>query len=80
MNKPRRVKEFKDVSEYTTLDGLIEVLEELKRELPDDAEPELKMRGDDVFGRKLTIQYYRPQTQQEIELEKKYTERENDGS
>ena len=51
----RRVKDFIEISEYTSLDKLIEYLIAIRDNLPPDAEPELRLRGDDFFGRRLTI-------------------------
>jgi hypothetical protein len=34
----------------------------------------LKIRGDEIFGRRLTITYFRDQTPEEAELEAKYSE------
>ena len=70
---PRRVKDFIDISEYTSLDDLIRYLETIRDNLPSDHEAELKIRGDDVFGRRLTITYFRELTPEEVELEEKYT-------
>ena len=70
---PRRIKDFIDISEYTSLDDLIRYLETIRDNLPEDCEAELKIRGDDVFGRRLTITYFREQTPEEIELEAKYS-------
>lgn len=69
---PRRVKDFIDISEYTSLDDLIRYLETIRDNLPPDHQAELKIRGDDVFGRRLTISYFREQTPEEVELESKY--------
>jgi len=69
---PRRVKDFIDISEFTSLDDLIRYLETIRDNLPDGHEAELRIRGDDVFGRRLTITYFREQTPEEIELESKY--------
>jgi hypothetical protein len=69
---PRRVKDFIDISEYTSLDDLIRYLETIRDNLPPDHEAELKIRGDDVFGRRLTITYFRELTPEEVELEEKY--------
>jgi len=71
---PRRVKDFIDISEYTSLDDLIRYLETVRDNLPPEHEAELKIRGDDVFGRRLTITYFREQTAEELELEAKYGE------
>ena len=69
---PRRVKDFIDISEYTSLDDLIRYLETIRDNLPPEHQAELKIRGDEVFGRRLTITYFREQTPDEAELESKY--------
>jgi hypothetical protein len=66
------VKDFIDISEYTSLDDLIRYLEAIRDNLPPEHQAELKIRGDDVFGRRLTISYFREQTPEEMELESKY--------
>jgi hypothetical protein len=78
---PRRVKDFIDISEYTSLDDLIRYLEAIRDNLPPDHQAELKIRGDEIFGRRLTITYFREQTPEEVELESKYASgaRENGG-
>ena len=70
----RRVKEFVDIADHVSLDELIEKLAEVQTGLPDNAEAELRLRGDDVFGRKITISYLREQTAEEAEIEKRYAE------
>lgn len=72
MQVPRRVKDFIDISEYTSLDDLIRYLQTIRDNLPADHQAELKIRGDDVFGRRLTISYFREQTAEEVELDSKY--------
>src|SRR5207253_6965374 len=57
-----------------SLDGLIERLNELRATLPPEGEPELRLRGDDVFGRRITITYFRAQTDEEAELERRYAD------
>lgn len=69
----RRVKDFIQISEYTSLDALIRYLETIRDTLPPDAEPELTMRGDDVFGRRLSISFMRELTAEEAELDARYT-------
>ena len=71
---PRRIKDFIDISEYTSLDDLIRYLETIRDNLPAEHEAELKIRGDDVFGRRLTITYFRDQTPDEADLEAKYSD------
>jgi len=69
---PRRIKDYIDISEYTSLDDLIRYLETIRDNLPPEHEAELKIRGDDVFGRRLTITYFRELTPDEAELDAKY--------
>ena len=69
---PRRVKDFIDISEYTSLEDLIRYLEAIRDNLPPEHQAELKIRGDDVFGRRLTISYFREQTPEELDLDSKY--------
>jgi hypothetical protein len=68
----RRVKEYIDIRDHASLDDLICRLTEVRNSLPDDAEPELRLRGDDIFGRKLSICYLRNLTQEEAECEARY--------
>ena len=70
---PRRVKDFIDISEYTSLEDLIRYLETIRENLPAEHQAELKIRGDEVFGRRLTITYFREQTPEEAELDSKYS-------
>ena len=74
----RRVKEFMDIGEHSSLDELIEKLAEVRGNLPEDSEAELKLRGDDVFGHRITIAYLRDQTAEEAECEKRYAEAEKE--
>lgn len=69
----RRVKDFIEISDYTSLDSLINTLIAIRDNLPKDAEPELKLRGDDHFGRRLTICYLRELTTEEAECDARYT-------
>ena len=70
----RRVKEFVDVADHVSIDDLIQKLSEIRDGLPDDADAELRLRGDEVFGRRITISYFRAQTDEEAEIEKRYAE------
>ena len=69
---PRRVKDFIDISEYTSLDDLIRYLEAIRDNRPAEHQAELKIRGDEIFGKRLTISYFREQTAEEMQLESKY--------
>jgi len=77
---PRRVKDFIDISEYTSLDDLIRYLATIRDNLPPEHQAELKIRGDDVFGRRLTISYFREQTPEELEIESKYSAGDAEGA
>jgi hypothetical protein len=68
----RRVKEFIDIGDFSSLDDLIEKLQAVREVLPAFAEAELRMTGDDVFGRKLTISYMREQTEEEAGYDARY--------
>ena len=68
----RRVKDFIEVSDYTSLDQLINTLTAIRDNLPEEADPELRMKGDDVFGRRLSISYFRELTPEEASLDERY--------
>jgi hypothetical protein len=68
----RRVKEFIEIEDHSSLDDLIAKLIEVRDALPAQPEAELRLKGDDVFGRKLSISYFRDQTKEETECEKRY--------
>ena len=68
----RRVRDFIEISDYTSLDRLITALTAIRDSLPEDAEPELKLKGDDIFGRRLSITYLRELTAEETECEARY--------
>ena len=70
----RRVKEYLDIKAHQSLDELIASLSDVRDSLPEGAEAELKLRGDDVFGHRITIAYFRDQTAEEAELERRYAE------
>jgi hypothetical protein len=69
----RRVKDFIEISDYTSLDQLITTLSAIRDSLPEDAEPELKLKGDDIFGRRLSITYFRELTAEEAACDERYT-------
>ncbi len=69
----RRVRDFIEISEYTSLDKLIDYLKTIRENLPAEAEAELRLRGDDFFGRRLTITYSRELTPEEEERDTRNT-------
>ena len=70
----RKIKEFIEIRNYTSLDHLIDELIEIRSSLPSSAEPEMRMKGDDVFGRLLSISYLRLQTPEEAACDARYAE------
>ena len=68
----RMVKDYIEIKDYASIDGLIERLTAVRESLPEDAGAEIKMRGDDIFGRQLSISYFRPQTIEEAECDARY--------
>jgi hypothetical protein len=74
----RRVKEFVDIADHLSLDELIEKLAEVRADLPKDCDAELRLRGDDIFGHRITISYFRQQSPEEAECEKRYAEAEKE--
>ncbi len=70
----RRVKEFVDIEDHVSLDALIEKLAEIRDSLPEESEAELRLRGDEVFGHRITIAFLREQTDEEAEVERRYAE------
>ena len=74
----RRVKEFVDVEDLVSLEGLIQKLSEVRDRLPDGADAELRLRGDEIFGHRITITYFRAQTEEEAEIEQRYAQEARD--
>ena len=70
----RRVKEFVEIGEHVSLDDLIGKLVAVRDGLPGGSEAELRLRGDEVFGRRITISYLRDQTDEEVEFDRRYSE------
>ena len=70
---PRRVKDYIEISEYTSLDRLIAYLKTIRDNLPEDSDAEMQVRGDETFGRRLSISYFRELTAEELEREARYS-------
>jgi hypothetical protein len=69
----RRVKEYVDIPDHVSVDELIDRLNSIREALPEDSDAELRLRGDEIFGHRITISYFRAQTDEESEIEKRYT-------
>jgi hypothetical protein len=74
----RRVKEYVDVEDHVSIDALIEKLAAIRDTLPDGSDAELRLRGDEIFGHRITISYFRAQTKEEAAVEKRYAEEARD--
>lgn len=71
----RLIRDFIEVEDKLPLDGLIEQLVAARALLPQGAvEAEVRMTGDDIFGRRLSISFLRPQTPEEIAREGRYAD------
>jgi len=70
----RLVKDFIEIRDVASLDVLIDTLVAARASLPEGAQAEVRMRGDDVFGRQIAISFMRPQTAEEAECDARYVE------
>lgn len=69
----RMVRDFFEVEDQIPLDRMIELLSMVRERLPEGAEDaKIQMRGDDLFGRRLTVSYLRPQTAEEAARDARY--------
>lgn len=68
----RYVREYVEVPDHASLDDVIALLSALRESLPPGADAELRMKGDDVFGRRMSISYMRPQTGEEAAIDARY--------
>lgn len=69
----RKVTEFIEIRDLRSLDELIALLSDVRDALPAGTDTKLKLRGDDVFGRHLSISYQRDLSPEERALEERYT-------
>ena len=69
----RMIRDFVDLSDNQSLDTLIAQLSALRDHLPVGArDTRIRLRGDDVFGRTLSVTFLRPQSTEEQALESRY--------
>jgi hypothetical protein len=66
------IKDYVEIGEFSTLDEMISRLAEIRDNLPPEAETELRIRGDAVFGRHLCVGFMRPLTAEEAACEGRY--------
>jgi hypothetical protein len=70
----RLIKDYVEIGDHESLDNLIARLTEVRDNLQPDAQAEIKMRGDDIFGRHLCIGFLRPLTVEEAACEGRYAQ------
>ena len=69
----RLVRDFFEVEDQVSLDHMIDLLSAVRERLPEGAQDAtVRMCGDDVFGRRLTVSYLRPQTAEEAARDARY--------
>ena len=69
----RLVRDFVEVEDQVSLDRMIDLLSAARDQLPEGAEDaSVRMQGDDVFGRRLTVSFLRPQTAEEAARDARY--------
>ena len=65
-------REIIEIGEFAALDTVIEGLLSLRGRLPEGCEPQVAIRGDDNFGWRLIVTYFRELTADESQLEARY--------
>ena len=71
----RMVRDFFELEDRVSLDRMIDLLSAVRDRLPEGAEDtKVQMRGDDLFGRRLTVSYLRPLTPEEAARDARYAE------
>jgi hypothetical protein len=67
------IRDIVEAGTHQSLDTLIEQLQTIRDTLPSGAtDVEVRMRGDDVFGRRLSVVFMRPQTAEEVACDARY--------
>ena len=69
------VREYVEIAECSSIEGLIATLEAVKEQIPAGcSEAQVRLRGDDVFGRHILITYSRRETPEELAVERRAQE------
>ena len=68
----RLIKDYVEIGDHVSLDALISRLMEIRDSLPASAEAQIRMRGDDIFGRHLCVAFLRPLSAEEAACEGRY--------
>ena len=68
----RKVREYVEIESHRSLDEVIDALVRVRDALPEGSEAEIRMRGDDFFGRHLCVSFLRGLTEEEAHCEGRY--------
>ena len=68
----RQIREYVEVDSHRSLDEVIDELIRVRDALPEGSDAEVRMRGDDFFGRHLCVSYLRNLTAEEAHCEARY--------
>ena len=68
----RQIREYVEIDSHRLLDEVIAGLSSVRDSLPPSAEADVRMRGDDIFGRHLCVSYLRELTPEEAGCEARY--------
>ena len=69
------VREYVEISGCDTIEAVIAGLEAVKKQMPPGcSEAQVRLRGDDVFGRHILVTYSRPETEAELETTRRAQE------
>ena len=68
----RLIKDFIEVGDHQSLDQLIAQLSAIRERLPEGGEAQVRLRGDDRFGRHLCVITHRPLNAAEADCEQRY--------
>ena len=75
MHMTRMIKDYVEIGDFSSLDEAIARLCAVRDSLPPEAQAEIRIRGDEVFGRHLCVAFLRPLNAEEAACEGRYTDR-----
>lgn len=70
----RMIRDYLEISGNGSLDELIGRLTAVRDGLPAGADAEVRLRGDDHFGRHIAVRFNRPLTAEEASCEARYAD------
>jgi hypothetical protein len=69
------IKDYVEIGDFASIDDAIARLCAIRDSLPPEAKAEIRIRGDDAFGRHLCVSFLRPLTAEEAACEGRYIKR-----